>query len=114
MAADPRVGDFLQRLAAVRASRVLATSRLFPTDLQTVTRVPRKGAAAYFVEGLSNDDAVSLWRAFDVSGSREDLVALFNTFGNYPLLIRALAGEVARYRPAPGDFTQVEAGPRGL
>jgi tetratricopeptide (TPR) repeat protein len=105
MAADPRVGDFLQRLAAVRASRVLATSRLFPTDLQSVTRVPRKGTAAYFVQGLSNDDAVSLWRAFDVSGSREDLVALFNTFGNYPLLIRALAGEVARYRPAPGDFT---------
>ena len=92
------------RLAAVRASRVLATSRLFPTDLQTVTRVPMKGAAAYFVQGLSNDDAVSLWRAFGVSGSREDLVALFNTFGNYPLLIRALAGEVARYRPAPGDF----------
>jgi hypothetical protein len=105
MAADPRVGDFLQRLVAVRASRVLATSRLFPTDLQTVTGAPRRGAAAYFVEGLSNDDAVSLWRAFDVSGSREDLIALFNTFGNYPLLIRALAGEVARYRPAPGDFS---------
>jgi tetratricopeptide (TPR) repeat protein len=105
MAADPRVGDFLLRLAAVRASRVLATSRLFPTDLQTATRVPRKGAAAYFVQGLSNDDAVSLWRAFGVSGSREDLIALFNTFGNYPLLIRALAGEVARYRPAPGDFS---------
>jgi hypothetical protein len=104
MAADPCAGDFLERLAVVRASRVLATSRLFPTDLQTVTGVPRKGTAAYFVQGLSNDDAVSLWRAFDVSGSREDLVALFNTFGNYPLLIRALAGEVSRYRPAPGDF----------
>ena len=104
MTADPRVGDFLQRLAVTRSSRVLATSRLYPTDLQTVTGMPRKGAAAYFVHGLSNDDAVSLWRAFGVSGSREDLIALFNTFGNYPLLIRALAGEVARYRPAPGDF----------
>jgi tetratricopeptide (TPR) repeat protein len=102
--ADPRVGAFLQRLVAAGASRVLATSRLYPADLQTVTGRPVQGAAAYFVEGLSDDDAVNLWRAFGVTGSRGELVALFNTFGNYPLLIRALAGEVARYRPAPGDF----------
>lgn len=63
-----------------------------------------QGAAAYFVQGLSNDDTVNLWRAFGVTGSRKDLIALFNTFGNYPLLIRALAGEVARFRPAPRDF----------
>ena len=56
------------------------------------------------MEGLTDDDAVNLWRAFGVTGSRRELVALFNTFGNYPLLIRALAGEVARYRPAPRDF----------
>ncbi len=104
MTADPRVGNFLQHLAAVRASRVLSTSRLYPADLQTVTGEPVQGAAAYFVEGLSDDDAVNLWRAFGVTGSRHELVALFNTFGNYPLLIRALAGEVARYRPAPRDF----------
>jgi hypothetical protein len=104
MAADPRVGEFLRRLATVRASRILGTSRLFPTELQNVTDEPVTGAAAYFVDGLSDDDAVNLWRAFDVTGTRQDLVALFRTFGNYPLLIRALAGEVARYRPAPGDF----------
>jgi tetratricopeptide (TPR) repeat protein len=104
MTADPRVGDFLRRLAAVRASRILSTSRLYPTDLQTVTGEPVRGAAAYFVDGLSDDDAVNLWRAFGVTGSSSDLLALFHTFGNYPLLIRALAGEVARYRPAPRDF----------
>jgi tetratricopeptide (TPR) repeat protein len=104
MTADPRVGDFLRRVTGIRASRVLATSRLYPTDLQTVIGEPVQGAAAYFVEGLSDDDAVTLWRAFGVTGSRRELVALFNTFGNYPLLIRALAGEVARYRLAPRDF----------
>ena len=104
--ADPRAGAFLRRLAAVRASHVLATSRLYPADLQAVTGASIRGAAAYFVEGLSDDDAVNLWRAFGVTGGRDELVALFNTFGNYPLLIRALAGEVARFRPAPGDFTR--------
>src|SRR5262249_50183500 len=29
---------------------------------------------------------------------------VFRAFGNYPLLLRALAGEVAGYRPAPRDF----------
>jgi len=29
-----------------------------------------------------------------------------HTFGNYPLLIRALAGEIAEYRLAPGYFDQ--------
>jgi tetratricopeptide (TPR) repeat protein len=104
MTADPQVGDFLRRLATVRASRILGTSRLFPTDLQTVTGDPVSGATAYFVDGLGDDDAVNLWRAFGVTGTSQDLIELFHTFGNYPLLIRALAGEVARYRPAPRDF----------
>jgi hypothetical protein len=104
MASDPRVGRFLQRLAAVRASRVLATSRLYPADLETVTGEPMQGATVYSVAGLGDDDAVNLWREFGVTGGRDELVSLFNTFGNYPLLIRALAGAVARFRPAPGDF----------
>ncbi|HEX2618536.1 MAG TPA: hypothetical protein VHL11_00280, partial [Phototrophicaceae bacterium] len=39
-----------------------------------------------------------------VSGSRDTLLSVFNRFDNYPLLIRALAGELARYKRAPGDF----------
>jgi Domain of unknown function (DUF4062) len=103
-AADARAGRFLQRLATVRASRVLATSRLYPADLETITGEPVHGVTVYSVAGLSDDDAVNLWREFGVSGGRDELVSLFNTFGNYPLLIRALAGAVARFRPAPGDF----------
>ena len=104
MAADPRVSHFLRRLTTLRKSRVLSTSRLFPLEIQTVTNEPVDGAATYFVTGLDDDDAVNLWRAFGVTGGREELVKLFRTFDNYPLLIRALAGEVARFRAAPGDF----------
>ncbi|MGH3867641.1 MAG: DUF4062 domain-containing protein [Pseudonocardiaceae bacterium] len=101
---DPRTGVFLRRLAGLRSSRVLLTSRLFPRDLQTVTTEPVPGAQAYFLEGLTDTDAVSLWGALGVTGSQAELIKLFATFGNYPLLIRALAGEVARFRPAPRDF----------
>ncbi len=101
---DPRTGVFLRRLAGLRASRILITSRLRPIDLQTVITEPVPGVHAYFLGGLTDTDAVTLWRALGVAGSRAELIELFATFDNYPLLIRALAGEVARFRRAPGDF----------
>jgi tetratricopeptide (TPR) repeat protein len=109
---DVRVGIFLRKLAGVQASRILVTTRLYPSELQLPTGHPGPGCFAYFVTGLSDDDALNLWRAYGVSGSREELLRLFHTFGNYPLLIRALAGEVAGYRRAPGDFDKWRAANR--
>ena len=57
--------------------------------------------------GLSDEDALELWHAFVGERARASvahLLRLFSSFGNYPLLIRALAGEVAQFRPAPGNF----------
>jgi hypothetical protein len=102
--ADPRIGAFLRRLAGVGAARILITSRLHPADLQLESGEPVPGAHVYFLDGLSDEDSVALWRAFGVGGETADLIALFRTFGNYPLLVRALAGEVRRFAPAPGDL----------
>ena len=102
--ADPRAGAFLRKLAGVRASRILVSTRLYPADLQMVTGYPVPGCAAIFMHGLSDDDALNLWRAMGVSGAREALLPLFHTFENHPLLLQALAGEVAHDRRAPGDF----------
>jgi hypothetical protein len=102
--ADPRAGNFLRKLARVRASRILVSTRLYPADLQNVVGEPNRGCFAYFIRGLSDDDALRLWRTFGVTGSREELLSLFQTFDSHPLLIQALAGEVARYHRAPADF----------
>lgn len=102
--ADPRAGALMKRLASLRASRILITTRLYPAELQMVTGAPLPGCGAYFLKGLTDDDAVNLWREFGVTGTREELLKLFASFENYPLLIRALAGEVARFKRAPGDF----------
>ena len=104
--ADPRAGAFLQKLSGVRAARILVSTRLYPADLQTGTGEPLPGCAAKFLPGLADDDALELWRAFGVSGARDTLLPLFNRVGNHPLLVQALASEVARYRRAPGDFEQ--------
>jgi hypothetical protein len=106
---DPRAGTFLQKLAQVTKSRVLITSRLYPTALQVPTGGHRPGSIAYFLRGLSDDDALALWRALNVEGSRAELVPVFRSVEGHPLLVQALASEVANYKKAPGDFAQWRA-----
>jgi hypothetical protein len=105
--ADPRAGAFLRKLATRRAARILITTRLYPRDLQdkhTDEAIP--GSYPHFLLKLSDDDALNLWRTFNVGGSREELLPLFRAFDNHALLIKALAGEIKRYKRAPGDFKQ--------
>ena len=106
---DPRAGAFLQKLAQIAKSRILITTRLYPSVLQLPTGYPRPGCFPYFLRGLSDDDALGLWRALGVSGSRAELVPIFRSVECHPLLLQALASEVAKYRNAPGDFAQWRA-----
>jgi tetratricopeptide (TPR) repeat protein len=108
--ADPRAGAFLRKLSTVQAARILVSTRLYPADLQTVTGEARGNCAAKFLRGLSDDDALNLWKEIGVSGSREMLLPLFYRIENHPLLIQSLATEVARYRQAPGDFDKWKQG----
>ena len=103
-ATDPRAGAFLRSLAGVRASRILVSTRLYPAALETAAGDPVPGSFHYSITGLNDDDALSLWRAQGVSGSRDALLPMFNSFENHPLLLQALVAEVARYRPAPRNF----------
>lgn len=104
--ADPRAGMFLRKLSNIQASRILISTRLYPNDLQSIIGEPIKGCFAFFLQGLDNDDALNLWRAFNVSGSYEALIPMFNKFENHPLLMQSLASEIANYRRAPGNFEQ--------
>jgi tetratricopeptide (TPR) repeat protein len=104
--ADPHIGRFLQKLTHVNKSRFLISSRLYPSELETQFGEPLTGAFRMEMRGLSDDDAVELWRAFDVSGSRDEIQAMFATFDRQPLLIQALAGEVRRFPHSPGNFSK--------
>jgi len=103
-AADPRAGAFLRKLTTVRAARILVSTRLYPADLQSVTDNPLNNCFALFLPGMAEDDALELWRAFGATGARDQLLPVFRSVENHPLLIQSLAGEVARFRRAPGDF----------
>jgi len=102
--ADVRVGLFLQKLARINNTRVLVSTRLYPADLQMPNGQPGPGCFALFLPGLSDQDALDLWRAYGAKGSREVMLPIFRTFDKHPLLIQLLAYEVAEFREAPGDF----------
>lgn len=104
---DPRAGNFLRKLTAVRSSRILVSTRLYPADLENkVNGDPLPGCLRRDLRGLAEDDALELWRAFGAKGGRDQLLPVFRSVEDHPLLIQSLAGEVARFRRAPGDFDQ--------
>lgn len=102
--ADPRVGAFLRKMRLVKKSRILVSTRLYPAELQSVNGEPLPGSSVSFLSGLEDEDALELWQSFEVSGSPDILLPIFHRFSNHPLLVRALAGEVATYRRHPKDF----------
>ncbi len=102
--ADVRAGRFLRKLAQIRNSRILVSTRLYPADLQVPSGQPSPGCSALFLEGLSDQDALDLWGAYGAKGSREAMLPIFRTVDKHPLLIQLLAYEVAEFRDAPGDF----------
>jgi tetratricopeptide (TPR) repeat protein len=103
--ADPHAGAFLRKVSACRAARLLISTRLYPADLEDrFTGDPLPECGNLDLRGLSDDDALNLWRAFGVSGTRDTVLPVFQSFGKHPLLIQALAGEIKRDRRANGDF----------
>jgi hypothetical protein len=103
-AANPRVGNFLVKLTQTASSRLLISSRLFPAELQTPTYSFLPGAEAHFLHGLNDKDSLAFWNALGVGGEKEPLFRLFQEMDNHPLLIQALAREIANDRDSPGDF----------
>ena len=101
---DARIGHFLRRLSQVKKSKILVSTRLYPADLQTPFGQLYPRCFALFLGGLSDQDALELWRAYGAKGSREEMLPVFQSFDKHPLLLQLLASEVAEFRDAPGDF----------
>ncbi|MEO1263670.1 MAG: hypothetical protein AAFZ15_32970 [Bacteroidota bacterium] len=101
---DSRIGHFLRRLSRVQASKFLISTRLYPADLQVHAGHLFPRCDVHFLPGLSDQDALELWRAYGAKGSREETLPVLKSFDKHPLLLQLLASEIAEYRSAPGDF----------
>lgn len=101
---DPRTAAFLRRLTRLRASRVLFCSDCCPTELCGDDGMPVAGITVSILHGLEPAHALGLWRAYGVTGARDEMQPLFASVDRDPLSIQVLATAVAAGRPAAGDF----------
>lgn len=102
--ADVRVGRFLRRLAAGTASRILVTTRLFPSDLEASPGdLEPLHSMRIRLEGLAEDEGIELWRSLGIRGDELTLRTALRTVQSYPLLMKILAGQI-RESDAAGDF----------
>ena len=101
----PADGAFLLQLAQAAPSRVLATTRLVPADLLNPSGQPRAGVRSDPLQGLRGEDAEVMMRAAGVRGDGRKLRDyLRRNCDNHPLTMGVLAGLIAHYPRAPGDF----------
>ena len=102
--ADARVGRFLRRLAAGTASRILVTTRLFPSDLEaSPSDLEPLQSMQIRLEGLAEDEGIELWKSLGIRGDELTLRTALRTVQSYPLLMKILAGQI-RESDAAGDF----------
>jgi Domain of unknown function (DUF4062) len=101
---DTRVGEFLRKLSVTGKSKILISSRIVPADLEGETGLPLPGIIETELKGLNVAEASELWNSLGVRGTKAALSRLFESIQGYPLLVRAMAGQVINFRPAPGDF----------
>lgn len=101
---DPRDGDTLRRLLACGPSKFLMTTRLLPRAFENRAHRPVDGVRHRELGGLASPDALALLRELGVEGDERTILDFTEKFGNHGLLLGVVAGRVADYMPAPGDF----------
>src|SRR5262249_37443070 len=104
--ADPADGVLLAELSRWAPSKIVVSSRLLPRDLCEYGRddLPLPGVHYVPLYGLRIDDALTLWEALGVHGQKAQMAAFLDQVGCHALALEVLAGHIARYYPARGDF----------
>ena len=104
---DPHAAAFLRQVAALAGgSRVLITSRLFPSELEGLA-----GCRHEELTGLAPADAVAFFRAQGVQGTPTEIKAACAPYDYLPLALRLLAGMIVRDKREPGDIRVADRHP---
>lgn len=109
---NPADGELLTQLLRCGPSKILISSRLFPTCLEDrASHKPINGVAHQKLDGLSPPDALALMRQAGVTGNEAGMLAFADQFGRHSLLLRIVCGLIADYRKKPLDFDAWRADP---
>ena len=101
---DPAASAFLRGIAGgALKGRILLTSRLFSRELEGLTGQRREGLTS-----MDPEDAVVLFQAQRIRGTRAEFQAACEPYGYHPLALRLLAGLIVEDHAAPGDIRVAE------
>jgi hypothetical protein len=102
---NPPDGELLTQLLGCGRSKVLISTRLFPSGLEDRgSHRPIPGVAHHKLNGLSPPDALALMRHAGVTGDEKAMLAFADQFGRHSLLLKIVCGMIADYRRKPYDF----------
>src|ERR1017187_4183845 len=111
---QPADEELLRLLSGVQPSKILVTSRLMPRALLNRSGQPLPGVAHIHLQGLDPADAERMMREAGVHGDSARMQQYVQRhFAGHPLVVGVVAGLVARYRPAPGEFDRWAEDPQG-
>ncbi|MBW4498701.1 MAG: DUF4062 domain-containing protein [Scytonema hyalinum WJT4-NPBG1] len=107
---DTPIEVFLDRFRSLDhpVSRILITTTSFPGILAKRNGEVLDRVYKHELGSLNNNEALELWKGVGLSvpkgAARDNLLSLMKKFGNHPLFIRALAGEVKQDPRSGGNF----------
>jgi len=101
---DENVNRFIESLGQALSSRVLITTRLVPAAALNAAGDPRPSTKILRLSDLDDEEVIDLLAAYGVSGSHSQITSLTHKVGNHALLVKLIAGMVARDRAHPRQF----------
>lgn len=101
---DPRDADVLKQFLNCSPSKVLISTRLFPTALEDRTGRHSRGVAHHHLYGLSRADTLAYFCHIGIRGNESKMLDFAKKFGNHSLVLKVICGEICNYFRKPGDF----------
>lgn len=100
---DPRFGRVLSTMLRLPKLKLLVTSRLTPIEFefqnQTLYSVHQ-----HRLEAFSPETCLELFRGHECHGDEAHFLQTCSSLDRYPIVIRALLGEITNNRVAPRDY----------
>jgi tetratricopeptide (TPR) repeat protein len=109
---EPRDAELLQQLLHAGPSKVIISSRVFPTILEDRScGLPIPGVTFRRLDGLSPTDTLDFFRQAKIRGDESRMLEFVDEFRRHSLVLKVVCGQIAKYPRQPFDFDAWRADP---
>lgn len=101
---DPKDTEVLKQFLSCSPSKVLVSTRLFPSALEDRSGRYCRGVVHHHLNGLSRADTLAYFRHIGIRGDESKMLDFAKKFGNHSLVLKVICGDIGNYFRKPGDF----------